>query len=44
MYWTSATVPTTIPTAFVKDNDFATSDDQSLNWKSVPEKNKKDTC
>ena len=44
MYWTSATVPTTIPTAFVEDTDFATFDDQSLNWKSVPEKNKKDTC
>jgi len=44
MYWTSATVPSTIPSNFVKDTDSATFDDASKNWKSVAKENKKDTC
>jgi len=44
MYWTSATVPTTIPANFSMDTDFASFEDQNKNWKSVPGNNLKENC
>ena len=43
MYWSSATVPTTIPKNFVKDSDWI-SNDQDKNWKAVSEMNSKTSC